>query len=243
MTVAKRSSLFWWRRGGAALAVGLAANISVTWALALLAQREVLTTAPGEANEIVVTDTPSGHSFRGFAETQRVVESLTWPVGGEHQGDAPDVVMRMAWPWWHGFDTEVWTSGNPDEPNTLYLIRESSVGLPMRSMSGYVFGYWTGPEHDSCWSIDTGLAATCWAWPDQSTVRLPARPMVAGFLVNTIFYGSLLLGPLVLIDHARHRFRAKRGRCNVCGYELAGLPICPECGATRIGPKPHRRTT
>jgi hypothetical protein len=61
---------------------------------------------------------------------------------------------------------------------------------------------------------------------------LPLRPIAAGTLVNTAFYGALwallLAGPVAL----RRRSRRRRGRCPACGYDLrAGAhERCPECG-------------
>ncbi len=47
--------------------------------------------------------------------------------------------------------------------------------------------------------------------------------------------GSLALGPMVfLIPFSQRRKRWYAGRCEVCGYDMSGLPRaerCPECGA------------
>lgn len=59
---------------------------------------------------------------------------------------------------------------------------------------------------------------------------LPAIPMGMGFIVDSAFYASIswvsLFGPLALLRHLRRH----RGMCPTCGYDLANLDACPECG-------------
>ena len=59
---------------------------------------------------------------------------------------------------------------------------------------------------------------------------LPLEPLWPGFAANTAFYGGLVwlvgFGPFVL----RRTLRRRRGCCVRCGYDLAGLSRCPECG-------------
>ncbi len=74
-------------------------------------------------------------------------------------------------------------------------------------------------------SFDRGIE-----WP--GTITLPLRPLWPGFAVNAAFYAGvcwiLLAVPGVLVRWRRRR----RGRCPACGYELAGLDRCSECGST-----------
>lgn len=62
---------------------------------------------------------------------------------------------------------------------------------------------------------------------------LPLRPLVPGFLLDTLAY-ALLWFPLLLIPGAiRARRRRTRHQCPHCAYDLRGLPLgspCPECG-------------
>lgn len=66
----------------------------------------------------------------------------------------------------------------------------------------------------------------------QTALRLrrpiPIRPMWPGFLVNSLFWG-LLTGAVFFVPGVIRR-SVRRGRCVGCGYELAGLGRCPECG-------------
>lgn len=83
-----------------------------------------------------------------------------------------------------------------------------------------------------------GLIATP-IFPDEfwGPRVLPLYPIWTGFIVNTIFYASLLWllipGPFVL----RRLIRIKRGLCETCAYDLRGVEhdACPECGRKLLG--------
>jgi hypothetical protein len=60
--------------------------------------------------------------------------------------------------------------------------------------------------------------------------RFPLWPLWPGFAVDTASYAGLswvvLFGPFAF----RRWRRGRRGGCARCGYDLAGLDACPECG-------------
>jgi hypothetical protein len=64
---------------------------------------------------------------------------------------------------------------------------------------------------------------------------LPLAIIWPGFVVNTLFYATVLWllipGPFVL----RRMIRRRRRRCPKCGYDLRGQlgAGCPECGWNR----------
>jgi hypothetical protein len=87
---------------------------------------------------------------------------------------------------------------------------------------------WFGWERGGTWSL---LAPT--AMPE---VVVPLMPYWPGFLADIFFYGIAGGGLLVWLVGTRRRIRRRRGECLNCGYALAGLTTCPECGAqTRSG--------
>lgn len=71
--------------------------------------------------------------------------------------------------------------------------------------------------------------------------RLPIRPMAMGFGADAVFYALLAWLPFGAFVGMRTVIRARAGRCLTCGYQLADLAQCPECGrdlARRDSPEP-----
>jgi hypothetical protein len=66
---------------------------------------------------------------------------------------------------------------------------------------------------------------------------LPLDPVLPGFLLNTLVYASL---PALVLTaaHLRAHRRRRQSRCPACGYPVAGLPTCPECGQAVATPTP-----
>lgn len=60
--------------------------------------------------------------------------------------------------------------------------------------------------------------------------QMPIRPIPLGLALNTLFYAFIAAVPILLVPALRRRHRRLRGRCVACGYTLAGLSTCPECG-------------
>jgi len=79
----------------------------------------------------------------------------------------------------------------------------------------------------------TWMAGTVPTLPKGSLIRvpLPIQPRWRGFAVNTIAYSALTWGVLFAPGVVRRWRRRGRGACVGCGYELAGLVRCPECGS------------
>jgi len=65
--------------------------------------------------------------------------------------------------------------------------------------------------------------------------RLPVMPIWPGFVANTLLYGAIAGAVLFGPGAARRMLRRRRGHCLKCGYELAGLAMCPECGSDAGG--------
>jgi hypothetical protein len=64
---------------------------------------------------------------------------------------------------------------------------------------------------------------------------LPIKPILAGFVANSVMYASALWLLLFAPGQLRRHLRHKRGRCIKCGYDLRGnfSAGCPECGWQR----------
>ncbi len=224
--------LFGWRTVAVCQVVGVVVNVGVAWGLALWVQ---LGNNWYESDVACYRDTPGGSWFEDEPNAVRV-ERLSWPPDGlTHPTESPDARVRLGWPWYRGFTTDAFVSGNimTEEAHVVLAFR---AGLPLRSAACFVADPDT-PDHEEVWGVDTGLANQGMnplhpMWP---TARLPLRPEFPGFVVNSLFYGGLALAAVVAPRSLRRRWRVRRGRCVGCGYELAGLVVCPECGLGRVG--------
>ena len=69
-----------------------------------------------------------------------------------------------------------------------------------------------------------------WVPPDSVWSTLPVVPRFPELIWAWLLYGSiawaLLCGPLI----ATRMYRRRHGLCTGCGYDLAELDVCPECG-------------
>lgn len=68
--------------------------------------------------------------------------------------------------------------------------------------------------------------------------EIPTRVYWPGLAFNTIFFGTLYLVLFVLPGRAKTARRRRLGLCIACGYDLAGLATCPECGLTNSEQSP-----
>ncbi len=62
---------------------------------------------------------------------------------------------------------------------------------------------------------------------------LPLFPIATGFTANTLIYASVLWLAFAARGVLRTARRRRRGQCLACGYDLAALPKCPECGRSK----------
>ncbi|MFI4896321.1 MAG: hypothetical protein ACIARR_00675 [Phycisphaerales bacterium JB059] len=70
---------------------------------------------------------------------------------------------------------------------------------------------------------------------------IPVRPVWPGFLINTLVYAGACWLLLAAPGGAVRWRRARRGLCPACGYDLNGLPACPECGVSPPSNFPRSR--
>jgi hypothetical protein len=68
------------------------------------------------------------------------------------------------------------------------------------------------------------------------------RPILTGFVVDTLLWSACLAGLILPIRLWVRTHRRRRWQCPTCRYDLRGLPagsVCPECGArARVVPAP-----
>jgi len=87
-----------------------------------------------------------------------------------------------------------------------------------------------------CTFVD-GEAALAVGWYRGDTDEFPRfvafRPLWLGMAANTALYATVMFVSLTGAAAVRRRWRRRRGRCTLCGYDLRGTAsaVCPECGA------------
>lgn len=112
-----------------------------------------------------------------------------------------------------------------------------AYGLPRRAM-WFAYDTYLDEAADVRHTMKAGIEiARDRPWLDPR--GLPLGIIGSGFLINSLFYGSILWlvirGPVMLKRWARRR----RGMCAFCGYQLAddygnsAVQGCPECGWRR----------
>lgn len=139
-------------------------------------------------------------------------------------------------------------NNSPPNSDWNYLIHHESFGWPMRAMyhelaftnadkagvmrpfelSSRREGLSTGRQH-------AGPYRTGRVPPPHDELRLPLRVHPLGFVSNTLLVGALCIFPFVLLWLCKKWItlnRLQHGRCSACGYNLADLKTCPECGTT-----------
>jgi hypothetical protein len=156
-----------------------------------------------------------------------------WPVKPDSaMGDASlgfDGVVRS-----HNIETYALTR-RTDPTVAMHSTVERLYGLPLRSLQRVEGGRSQAGGYTpvTISRLDRG-APMPRLLRDSSAdrERLATRPVVAGFVINTLFYG--VLSWLLYFGFARTREKRRRraGRCIRCGYNLTGNNngICPECG-------------
>lgn len=230
---AARRRWVWAVRVVAALAVGVVVQVGIAWWCVWEYQRQGLQgplrrLAAGEdvgwlwkpRQDLEVTDVIERRAFGvRFEERYHLVEDTTpsvhLPPGAmSHRRTVQgQQLFRAGWPWrglewWDSYD------GGPAERITA-LVDGGRVMLVSWSRGLLVFqGSRSAP---------------------RGTVWLPVVPSGLGFVGNTLVYACAAWGIGWLVGWCpgklRARSRRRGGRCVGCGYQLAGMAVCSECGA------------
>ena len=121
---------------------------------------------------------------------------------------------------------------------TEHIMGLRSYGWPALSLRTYDVGVNRDYRFSRSWSGQYYEGMTPPEFLKKNPIiynRLALKPLWPGSAINTAFHGALVwlvgFGPFAL----RRVLRVRRGRCLRCGYDLAGLDRCPECGAERPG--------
>ena len=187
--------------------------------------------------------------------------SPRWEVAGEMTFGATVITSSLECDWkpfsneFHigsGYDPiETWLprwafprAARPDDlhPTCDWHLAETASGWPF--LAAYSSMLWkllgpggegSGAEIDA--KIYGGITGP-WLQPPETEwwqFALPLKPLWLGFALDTLVYGALW-GGLLLVPRLGRRFvRFSRGCCGSCGYDLRGefSSGCPECGWRR----------
>lgn len=210
------------------LALGAAINIALAWGLVLrfgvptsLPQRQHVEGKDIAWMKSVPAHWPAAANSWGRTrwwcctiEDQLIVPEVK-DLAERHVGGS-HWVRVMGWGWPRASVGVVWMR---EEPITL-----DAAGMPHREPG-----------------LRGGLPMPKFAQRGPWADRLPVMPMWPGFAVNTLMYGAIAGAALFGPGMVRRTLRRRRGGCTACGYDLAGLRLCPECGAeTQIVQDGHK---
>lgn len=134
-----------------------------------------------------------------------------------------------------------WQSFQGRGDDWYYELNVWRMGWPLRSLGSYrhaekhILGVSYGEIRDTAWRPAWNLA---WlkgyvqrpVWAGDPPRVWPLYPIASGFALNTVIYAAALAGVWWAAGWAKRWRRRRRGLCERCGYEVAGLAICPECG-------------
>lgn len=130
-----------------------------------------------------------------------------------------------------------------------YSCRVHRYGWPFQSLVRFdtrlhVYGRFEAfadPRPQERWwgGVTTrGWADAVWeatTFPNSMPTVFPLIPIGLGLLLNTATYGALVGAFFMFVSSCRRRVRRKRGLCVRCGYLVAGVAVCPECGCRASG--------
>lgn len=119
-----------------------------------------------------------------------------------------------------------------------HMLHMYECGFPLRSLFGGGCGDFPVTNKQGV-TWDVGYARTPvwtsppgWMWANNNkyTCAIVFYPLWAGVSANSAFYGALFALVWWVIRKRRFARRRSKGLCIDCGYGLAGLAKCPECG-------------
>ena len=202
---------------------GAMANIAVAWGIAYRADsRDKKVQFADEVvaySSLYPTDVPRPNLRvvqTGFGVQHEMLFSDDADEDDEKWLAARALIARIGWPF------AAW--------RTFYFHQESEVGV-IRETSFFERGIdvddWRAPEPFPSPYVRT-------YWPPRF---LPLRPILPGFVINTLFYAMILwllfLGPFT----ARRMIRRRRGQCATCAYPIGSNSVCTECGGSIPSPR------
>lgn len=205
------------------LLLGAIVNVAVAWGCVLFASRrkpvEVSRGFSGTPVTLMTLGEPHvGVEVLSCGGVEQELPMLVWNerVGGwtEYQGDIrsddwartiPATRTRAGWPY---LALEGWLS------NSFGRLSFEPEQRPLKNSAHWALIL----DH----GFDPQFRAGTWI--------LPLRPLMGGFAVNTLMYGTILLVVGLTPGAVRAARRRHHNLCPACAYPRGSSPVCTECG-------------
>lgn len=112
---------------------------------------------------------------------------------------------------------------------TAYGYYEQASGWPMYAVSSSFLASYGSTDIIVLGALERPVD---WYRRKRIPQRYPLRPIVPGFLINTLFWAVVCFGLFFGRGMTRRFFRIRRGRCPLCDHDLRGEfdHGCFECG-------------
>jgi hypothetical protein len=189
-------------RLAACLAAGAAITLAIAWAS--------MTWAP--------TPRPRPVSTTGYVEySWPATPPMGWPA-------PPDLAIDFENFWMH------WYFAAANKGTDRYVVNVYKVGFPMRALQSEYWVYNDDQQQSRDRAVKRGIR-TGRRHAYANPRLLPTRFLTLGWIVDSAFYGALVLALTTGPGMIRRFLRTRRGACPRCGYDLRGSSgVCPECG-------------
>ncbi len=213
------------RRAMACIILGAILSVLIAWSFALLPQpvrpQEPQLLTPLERGErLGYLGTLPGRSQVVLLDRwswDDVIVTEYWPAPGEPGPPSPPAIQpKQPVPHWVG----------PPRSESESLLIANACGWPTLCMAGVSCEDFSPRPRNRTKHSEVSFKAF------GRTIDLPLKPIWWGLLLNTFFYGSVILAVWCSLIAIRGRTRRRRGRCAHCGYDSTRhhADRCPECG-------------
>lgn len=116
----------------------------------------------------------------------------------------------------------------------VYFVTRDVLGWPIGTMESVRREYLplsgAGAIRVEAVEFGSGIRVHRGSGPAAFDSFLPLRPLPVGFTANVLLHTLVVFGVLSILARWRASLRRRVGQCAACGYELAGLRTCAECG-------------
>lgn len=202
----------------------------------------VMIVGAGAFINLVLSWSIAGGARRPYAE-QVVVDIPRWAECRSAEANHATIWEGSLW-------RRAIVSHEADHPLVRLEVTTTEVGWPFPSMRAALqyrddlrtldslnvdgmFAPWPHPvEPTLLYGVRLHPSLSPRGWFAVTDGLLPTRPLLWGFLANTLLYSGILSLPLVVFSLRRRRW-SRQGRCSACGYDVGTLATCPECGLRR----------